>query len=104
MNLSKLKLDARNRALRTGLVGLATDIAATVTLVLIEVFDTPGTDVDWRLLPALLAKTALTSLGSYLLRRYGDPSGMWTPLPPAPQPAPAEPIDESIESGLGDLR
>lgn len=93
MNLSNLALDARNRAFRTFLVGLTTDVLAALVLVLTEIFDTSGSDVDWRLLPALLAKTALTTAGSYLLRRYGDPSSMWTPLPPAPQPAPAEPIE-----------
>ena len=63
-------------------------------MVLVEVLNTSGNDVDWRLLPALLLKTAVASAGSYALRRYGDPSSLPTPLPPAPQPAPADPIDD----------
>lgn len=93
MNTHDLTLDARNRALRTLMVNLAIDVLTAVTMAVTEVLNTSGNDVDWRLMVALVAKTAAATVGSFLLRRFGDPSSVWTPLPPSPQPAPADPIE-----------
>ena len=92
MNL--LKIDASNRALRTFLVNLVCDVAVAVTLVLVAAFQKANgwDDFEWALLGFTLAKTAVTTAGSYILRRFVDPSGIPTPLPPAPQPAPADPV------------
>ncbi len=89
-NIDLLAIDARNRALRTFLVGLLIDVGVALVMVLTEVLNNEPNDVDWRLLPALLLKTALASAGSYVLRKYGDPSHFPTPLPPTPNGEPAD--------------
>ena len=93
MNTRDLTLDARNRALRTLLVNLVIDVLTAVGLTVNEALNTSGDDVDWRLMLALILKTVAASVGSFVLRRFGDPSNVWTPLPPDPQPAPADPIE-----------
>lgn len=92
-DVGDLSLDARNRALRTLMVNLAIDVFTAVGMALTEVLNTSGNDVDWRLMAALVLKTAVATAGSFVLRRFGDPSSVWTPLPPAPQPAPSDPIE-----------
>ena len=87
-----LSYDASNRALRTFLVNIATDVAVAMTLVVVAAFGKAEgwEDFEWSLMAFTLAKTAVVTAGSYILRRFLDPSGFPTPLPPAPQPAPAE--------------
>lgn len=84
--------DARNRALRTFLQGLASDVAAAVILLVLPVFtDATGwQDIDWKVMGFLLAKTALVTALSYVMRQYLDGSAIPTPLPPA---NPGEPDD-----------
>lgn len=90
-----LTQDAQNRMVRTFLVNAILDIATAVALAVTEALESAGNDVDWRIMWALVAKTVVASAGSFVLRRFGDPSRLPTPLPPTPQALPADPVDES---------
>ena len=94
-----LKADAKNRALRTLLVNLATDTGVALVLVLVNAFsDANGWgDFDWNILLFTLAKTAIVTAGSFILRRFLDPSGLPTPLPPANPGPPADPVVDAGE-------
>lgn len=89
--MTALHEDASNRALRTFLTGLVIDVSVGLALALTSMFATANgwTDFQWAILTFSLAKTVVQSAGSYFLRRFLDPSGFPTPLPPTPQPAPA---------------
>lgn len=65
-----LKTDARNRAIRTLLQGLAFDIAAAITIVLYTAFASAEGwgDFEWALLGFTLVKTFMVSGLSYLMR------------------------------------
>jgi hypothetical protein len=65
-----LKADARNRAFRTLLQGLAYDVAAAISIVLFTAFsDADGWgDIQWALLGFILTKTFVVSGLSYLMR------------------------------------
>jgi 4-amino-4-deoxy-L-arabinose transferase-like glycosyltransferase len=82
--------DAKNRALRTLVVGLGLDILAAVSLVVYDALqdDQP----DYRLLGAAVLKTAMSTAASYFMRRYLDRSKIPTPLPPGD---PGEPDDDT---------
>lgn len=77
--------DARNRALRTFLQGLAIDLMAACVLLLLPLFTAAQdwSDIDWRILGFLLAKTVSVTGMSYVMRVFLDPSRLPTPLPPA---------------------
>ena len=97
-----LEEDARNRALRTLLVNLVVDTGVACLLVLVAAFGKAETwgDFEWNLLGFTLCKTAVVSAGSYILRRFIDPSQIPTPLPPKPQAEPADavmPVDPDDE-------
>lgn len=64
------KFDARNRAFRTLVQGLAFDVAAALCLVLFTTFsDASGWgDIQWAILGFTLAKTFMVSGLSYLMR------------------------------------
>lgn len=88
-----LSVDARNRGVRSLLVGLALDVAVGVALVLSAfVLDlTSWGQVQWTVLSFSLAKSVVQAVCAFVLRRFLDPSRVPTPLPPTPQPEPAEP-------------
>lgn len=90
--LNLLQVDSKNRALRTFIVGIASDVAVAVVLVLVTVFGGVNGwgDVQWAALGFTLAKTVIMTAGSYILRRFVDRSSIPTPLPPAPVPPPAD--------------
>lgn len=94
-----LSADARNRALRTFLVNIATDVGVALTLVLTTTFNQAENwnDFEWSIIGFTLLKTAVVTAGAYILRRFLDPSGFPTPLPPAPVPAPAESTDPGAD-------
>lgn len=81
----QLNLDAVNRATRVLLVGLTVDVGTAVAVAA----GTALTTVDitskqaWVGVGLLIAKTATSTVGSFLLRRFGDASKLPTPLPPA---------------------
>lgn len=62
--------DARNRAFRTLLQGLAFDVAAAIVIVLYTAFSNASgwSDIQWALLGFTLAKTFVVSGLSYLMR------------------------------------
>ena len=62
--------DARNRAFRTLLQGLAFDVAAALVIVLYTAFSNASGwgDIQWALLGFTLAKTFVVSGLSYLMR------------------------------------
>ena len=64
------KSDARNRAFRTLLQGLAFDVAAAIVIVLYTAFSSAEAwgDIQWTLLGFTLAKTFAVSALSYLMR------------------------------------
>lgn len=97
MTTSALRLltaDARNRALRSFIQGLAVDVGVAVAFV---VYDATSSDEpDYRLLWATLIKTALQTAAAYVMRRFVDPSRVPTPLPPNP---PGEPDDDQPDAG-----
>lgn len=62
--------DARNRAFRTLIQGLAFDVAAALTIVLYTAFSSAEGwgDIQWALLGFTLTKTFAVSALSYLMR------------------------------------
>lgn len=88
--------DARNRALRTFLQGLATDVAAALVLLLLPVFTSANGwgDFEWQVLGFLATKTVAVTVLSYVMRQYLDASVIPTPLPPAD---PGEPDDDRAD-------
>jgi len=88
-----LTADAKNRSLRTFLVGLSIDVGVGVTLVFINAFATANdwSDIDWLILSFSLGKSIVQAAGSFILRRFVDASKIPTPLPPDP---PGKPADE----------
>lgn len=91
----RLHTDARNRALRSLLQGLAIDVLVAVVLVVSTQFgDANGWgDLQWSLLSFTLAKTVVQSIASFTMRRFLDASSIPTPLPPAD---PGEPDVETF--------
>ena len=89
-----LKVDAKNRAWRTLLQGLATDVLVALAAALLAWL--PDADITsreaWTVIGVTLAKTALTTVASWVMRAKLDASGLPTPLPPAD---PGEPDDDT---------
>lgn len=87
-----LKADARNRAFRTFIQGLGVDILVTLV-----VFITPiivGADSwsdlpEWKIVAFSLSKTVLTSVASYVMRRFVDTKNG----PVLPQDPPGDPSE-----------
>lgn len=92
--------DARNRALRTFIQGLGTDVAAALILLLLPVFTSANGwgDFEWQVLGFLVAKTVAVTALSYVMRQYLDASRLPTPLPPSD---PGEPDDNVPQPILG---
>lgn len=84
---AQLQRDARNRALRVFLQGVAIDVAVAVSLLVLEL--TKSAELpQWRVLALSFARTILGAVASYVMRRFVDRSSIPTPLPPDP---PGEP-------------
>lgn len=86
--MNALTQDARNRALRTFLQGLAIDLAVAVCAVILANVDKVTDEVALRVFLVALGKTVVTTAASYVMRRFIDSSSIPTPLPPAPIPEP----------------
>jgi len=88
--------DARNRALRTFLQGLAIDLAVAVAAFVLANVDSITDRQGLILASAALAKTLVTTVASYVMRKYLDGSALPTPLPPSdpgePDAQPPRPI------------
>jgi len=93
-----LTADAKNRALRTFLVNLATDVAVALVLIIVAAFSraTSWGDIQWGVLAFTLGKTLVVTAGSYVLRAKLDGSSLPTPLPPAPA---VEPVSNDADTG-----
>ena len=99
---STLPADAKNRALRVFLQGLAVDLMVALTTVLTTFLGDAhswGT-IQWSVLGLTLAKTAIQTVVAYVTRRYIDPSKIPFPTPPGdiepevdPEPEPVEPVE-----------
>lgn len=92
-----LARDARNRALRTFVVGLAIDLAVAVSLLVVAATSTD--QVDWRLLGVSVLRTVVQTSGAYVLRRFADSSALPTPLPPADPGEPDAPAPDVQPAG-----
>ena len=88
---ASLTEDANNRALRSFVQGLGIDVMVAVAILAYAVTSNPD-PIVWAALGASLARTVVQSAAAFIMRRYLDKSGIPTPLPPAPVPAPNEDI------------
>lgn len=75
--------DARNRALRTFLQGLAIDLAVAVAAFTLANVDSITDKQGLILAATALGKTLVTTVAAYVMRRFLDGSALPTPLPPA---------------------
>ncbi len=82
-----LVADGKNRALRTFLVNAAIDVLAALVLYLAPIVQGANawSDFDWNVIGFMVAKTALATVFSYLLRTVIDPSRLPSPTPPGDQ-------------------
>lgn len=94
-----LRQDAGNRAHRVFLQGLAIDVGVAVSILAYNLASTPDDELSWYLIGASLARTVVQSGAAFVMRAFIDPSRVPTPLPPLPQPAPAE-LADGTEVGL----
>jgi len=78
---AELGADARNRAARTFVQGLAIDLALAVAVTVYAVVSSPD-PIVWGVLGASLARSVLQAGASYVMRRYLDRSAIPTPTPP----------------------
>lgn len=85
MTPRKLQADAKNRAWRTFLQGMAIDVAVGIALVLGTTFASADGwgDLEWTILSFSVAKSFVQSATSFVMRRFLDPSKLPTPLPPS---------------------
>lgn len=92
-----LAADAKNRALRTAVQGLAIDLGVAVLLVIGTALSTAKSwgDIQWSLIALTLAKTVVQTIVSFAMRRYSTKENALTP--PAPQPEPAVPLTLSAD-------
>lgn len=81
--------DARNRAARSFVQGLAVDVGVAVSLVLVTMLNPAAEwgDVQWAVLGFTLAKTVVVAAASYVMRMFLDPSKVPTPTPPSDKEA-----------------
>lgn len=86
---STLTADARNRAWRTFVQGLAIDVGVAVAVALYAIASDP-TPIVWTVVGASLARTIVQSGAAFVMRRFLDGSSVPTPLPPANPGPPAE--------------
>lgn len=80
-----LATDAKNRAARAFVQGLAIDVATAIAAALLLWL--PDADLSsrdaWLVLATGVARTVLASVASYVMRLKLDGSAIPTPLPPA---------------------
>ena len=91
-----LQTDAKNRALRTFLQGLAIDLALALAMLLTTVFIKAESwgDLEWYTLAFSVAKTLVMTTAAFVMRRFIDRPGS-VALPPDPPGEPSEP-DNSL--------
>lgn len=74
MTTTAVKADARNRAARTFLQGLAADLVAALILLLLPIVTSASGwgDFEWGVLLFLVAKTVVVTVFSYVMRTWLD--------------------------------
>lgn len=94
------KADARNRALRTFLQGLAIDVGVALAVLLWTIFSEANSwgDLEWSIILFSILKTILTAIASFVMRRFVDRSGS-TALPPTDPGVPAESPNPGLRGG-----
>lgn len=99
--------DAKNRAARAFIQGVAIDVAtALAALLLVWLPDADLSSRDaWIVLATGAARTVLSSLASYVMRAKLDGSSVPTPLPPSDPGEPDADVDNRIlgKAVAGDL-
>jgi hypothetical protein len=92
----QLKADAKNRAWRTTLQGLAIDVAVAVALVLVTLLAPVGGwgEIQWAVLGFTLFKTVLMAVAAFIMRRFVDKPGSIA-LPPTDPGLPSD-TDNSL--------
>lgn len=95
-NDALVRADAQNRAMRTFLQGLATDVVTAIIMLLLPVLTHANgwDDFEWSVMGFLLLKTVLITAMSYAMRQWLDRSPFPTPLPPADPGEPDAPVTE----------
>jgi len=88
-NTARLNADAVNRAVRSFIGALFVELVATAGPVMWQLLNDEETQWDGDLVQSLARIIGLAAF-SYVLRRFGDPSGIPTPLPPVNPGAPAD--------------
>lgn len=90
--LTALTQDAQNRSLRSLLQGLTIDVCVAIVLAVGSAFATANgwSDFQWALLGFSVVKSVVQACVAFVMRRFIDPSSIPTPLPPKPQPEPAD--------------
>lgn len=83
-NSARLAADARNRALRSFLQGLAIDLAVAVAALALTLTSSTDAWQGWAAVGISLVRTVVQAAASYVMRRFVDPSRVPTPLPPDP--------------------
>lgn len=77
-----LVVDAKNRALRVFLQGLAVDVAVGVSALVLSSVDEITSKAGLIAFGLSLVKTMATSAAAFVMRRWVDRSSFPTPLPP----------------------
>ncbi len=90
----QLRRDARNRALRTTIQNLGIDVGVAVATFVLANLESVDLSNKAALITigGSLIKTVLSTIASYVMRRWVDRSRIPTPLPPDP---PGEPDDDA---------
>lgn len=89
-NVARLNADAVNRAVRSFLGALVVELIATAGPVVWQLVNDEETQWDGDLAQSIVRIIGLAAF-SYILRRFGDPSAIPTPLPPLDPGRPADP-------------
>lgn len=66
--------DARNRAIRTVIQGLLTDVLVAVAIVVYDALQTSAHSPDWKLLGMSVVKTVMITVASYVMRKLRPPT------------------------------
>ena len=93
-----LARQARRNALRTFLQGLGLDVLIAVAILVAQLVSAPlEAWQGWAAVGIAFARTVAGAAASYVMRRFVDGSRIPTPLPIAPEAAPAELEVEAVE-------
>lgn len=97
-----LTKDATNRAARTLYQQLGIDVLVAIAMfVSTELMShSDWSEFNWKVLGFSFAKTILSTIASFVMRRFMDASKVPTPLPPAPVPPPNDDNPAGPDEGV----